>query len=176
MTEYFRRNEETARVLSADGWLDTGDMGYLVGDSIVVAGRSKDLIIVNGRNVWPEDLEMALENHIDGVRRGDVVAFSVDGGDAERVVILVQCRTSDPVMREAQRKAVASVILSTAGLNCAVVLVSHNALPRTSSGKMSRTKARDMYLASLLGEPDQAAASATAESPPIADIHAPQSS
>jgi fatty-acyl-CoA synthase len=176
MTEYFRRNEETARVLSADGWLDTGDMGYLVGDSIVVAGRSKDLIIVNGRNVWPEDLEMALENHIDGVRRGDVVAFSVDGGDTERVVILVQCRTSDPAMREAQRKAVAAVILSTAGLNCAVVLVSHNALPRTSSGKMSRTKARDMYLTSLLGEPAQGAASATAESAPIAAIHAPQSS
>ncbi len=176
MTEYFRRNEETARVLSADGWLDTGDMGYLVGDSIVVAGRSKDLIIVNGRNVWPEDLEMALENHIDGVRRGDVVAFSVDGGDTERVVILVQCRTSDPAMREAQRKAVAAVILSTAGLNCAVVLVSHNALPRTSSGKMSRTKARDMYLTSLLGEPEQGAASATAESAPIAAIHAPQSS
>ena len=175
MTEYFRRSEETARVLSPDGWLDTGDMGYLVGDSIVVTGRSKDLIIVNGRNVWPEDLEMALESHIDGVRRGDVVAFSVDEGDAERVVILVQCRTSDPVMREAQRTSVASMILSAAGLNCSVVLVSHNALPRTSSGKMSRTKARDMYLASLLGEPEQGA-SATAESKPIADIHAPQSS
>jgi hypothetical protein len=173
MTEYFRRQEETARVLSADGWLDTGDMGYLVGDSIVVAGRSKDLIIVNGRNVWPEDLELAVENHIDGVRRGDVVAFSVDGGDAERVVILVQSRTSDPVLREAQRAAVASVILSAAGLNCSVVLVSHNALPRTSSGKMSRTKARDMYLASLLGESEQAAASATPESKPIADVHAP---
>lgn len=176
MTEYFRRSEETARVLSADGWLDTGDMGYRVGDSIVVAGRSKDLIIVNGRNVWPEDLEMALENQIDGVRRGDVVAFSVDGGDAERVVILVQSRTSDPVMREAQRASVASVILSAAGLNCSVVLVSHNALPRTSSGKMSRTKARDMYLASLLGEPGQGAGSATAESKPIADVRPPQSS
>jgi fatty-acyl-CoA synthase len=176
MTEYFRRQEETARVLSADGWLDTGDMGYLVGDSIVVAGRSKDLIIVNGRNVWPEDLELAVENHIDGVRRGDVVAFSIDGGDAERVVILVQSRTSDPVLREAQRAAVASVILSAAGLNCSVVLVSHNALPRTSSGKMSRTKARDMYLASLLGESEQAAASATPESKPIADVQPLQSS
>ena len=176
MTEYFRRSEETARVLSADGWLDTGDMGYRVGDSIVVAGRSKDLIIVNGRNVWPEDLELAVENHIDGVRRGDVVAFSVDERDAERVVILVQSRTSDPVMREAQRTSVASVILSAAGLNCSVVLVSHNALPRTSSGKLSRTKARDMYLASLLGEPEQGAASATAELKPIADIHALRSS
>jgi fatty-acyl-CoA synthase len=176
MTEYFRRSEETARVLSADGWLHTGDMGYRVGNSIVVAGRSKDLIIVNGRNVWPEDLEMALEHHIDGLRRGDVVAFSVDAGDAERVVILVQCRTSDPVMREALRTSVAAVILTAAGLNCSVVLVSHNALPRTSSGKMSRTKARDLYLASLLGESEQGAASATVESPPIAKPHALQSS
>jgi fatty-acyl-CoA synthase len=176
MTEYFRRSEETARVLSADGWLDTGDMGYRVGNSIVVAGRSKDLIIVNGRNVWPEDLEMALENHIDGVRRGDAVAFSIDGGDAERVVILLQCRTSDPAMREALRASVASVILETAGLNCSVALVSHNALPRTSSGKMSRTKARDMYLASLLAEPEQGAASAATGSKPIAEIHAPESS
>jgi len=176
MTEYFRRHEETARVLSAEGWLDTGDMGYRVGDAIVVAGRSKDLIIVNGRNVWPEDLEMAVENQIDGVRRGDVVAFSVEGGDAERVVVLVQCRTSDAALREAQRKAVASVILSAAGLNCSVVLVSHNALPRTSSGKLSRTKARDMYLASLLGEPEHTAAAAGAESKPGADTHAPRSS
>jgi hypothetical protein len=78
-------------------------------------------------------------------------------------------------MREAQRTSVASVILSAAGLNCSVVLVSHNALPRTSSGKMSRTKARDMYLASLLGEPEQSALSATSESKPIADIRPLQS-
>ena len=163
MTEYFGRSEETARVLSRDGWLDTGDLGYLVGGSLVVAGRSKDLILVNGRNVWPEDLELAVENHIDGVRRGDVVAFSVDEQDAERVVILLQCRTLDPVPREALRTAVASLILTTAGLNCSVVLVSHNALPRTSSGKMSRMRARAMYLASLLGEPEQDAASVTVE-------------
>ena len=161
MTEYFGRSEETARVLSADGWLDTGDLGYLVGGSLVVAGRSKDLILVNGRNVWPEDLELAVENHIDGVRRGDVVAFSIDEQDAERVVILLQCRTLDPVPREALRTAVTSLILTTAGLNCSVVLVSHNALPRTSSGKMSRMRARAMYLASLLGEPEQHAASVT---------------
>jgi fatty-acyl-CoA synthase len=176
MTEYFRRSEETARVLSADGWLDTGDMGYRVGNSIVVAGRSKDLIIVNGRNVWPEDLETALESHIDGMRRGDAVAFSVDGEDAERVVILLQCRTSDAAMREALRASAAAVILETAGLNCSVVLVSHNALPRTSSGKMSRTKARDMYLASLLAEPEQGADSAATGSKPSAQIHATESS
>ena len=176
MTEYFGRSEETARVLSTDGWLDTGDLGYLVGGSLVVAGRSKDLILVNGRNVWPEDLELAVENHIDGVRRGDVVAFSVDGQDAERVVILLQCRTMDPAPREALRTAVASLILTTAGLNCSVVLVSHNALPRTSSGKMSRMRARAMYRASLLGEPPQDAASVTVGSDSSPDVHTLHSS
>ena len=176
MTEYFGRSEETARVLSTDGWLDTGDMGYLIGDSVVVAGRSKDLILANGRNVWPEDLESSVESHVDGVRRGDVVAFAVDGQETERVVILVQCRTPDPIPREALRTAVSSVILATAGLNCSVVLVAHNALPRTSSGKLSRTKARDLYLTSLLGETEQSGADVTVKSnssPAIPILHSP---
>jgi fatty-acyl-CoA synthase len=152
MREYFGRREETARVLSSDGWLDTGDLGYVVGQSLVVAGRSKDLILVNGRNVWPEDLELAVEHQVDGVRNGDVVAFSVDGQEAERVVLLVQCRISDEEPREALRRAVAEVVLARAGLHCSVVLVSNNALPRTSSGKLSRMRARQMYLASMVGE------------------------
>jgi fatty-acyl-CoA synthase len=152
MSQYFDRREETARVLSSDGWLDTGDLGYLVGETLVVAGRSKDLILVNGRNVWPEDLESAVEQQVEGVRHGDVVAFSVDGQEAERVVLLVQCRTSDAAPREALRRSVAEAVLATAGLTCAVVLVSHNALPRTSSGKLSRMRARKMYLASLREE------------------------
>jgi fatty-acyl-CoA synthase len=176
MTEYFGRREETARVLSSDGWLDTGDLGYLIGDSLVVAGRSKDLILFNGRNVWPEDLELAVEHHIDGVRQGDVVAFSVDEQEAERVVLLVQCRTSEPAQREALRTGVAEVILASAGLNCEVVLVSHNALPRTSSGKLSRMRARQMYLASLLGEAAPPVASASVGSDPAPGTRVPPSS
>jgi fatty-acyl-CoA synthase len=176
MTEYFGRSAETARVLSPSGWLDTGDLGYLVGNSLVVAGRSKDLILVNGRNVWPEDLELAVEHHIEGIRRGDVVAFSVDEQEAEGVVMLVQCRTSDPALRETLRSTVASVVLSTAGLKCSVVLVSHNALPRTSSGKMSRMRARDMYLAFLLGESQQPADSVTVGSDASAESHTLHSS
>jgi fatty-acyl-CoA synthase len=170
MTEYFGRRVETDRVLSKDGWLDTGDLGYLVGQSLVVAGRSKDLILFNGRNIWPEDLELAVENHIDGVRRGDVVAFSIDGQEEECVIVLVQCRVTDQTSREALRSAVAGAIRAAAGLNCSVVLVSHNALPRTSSGKMSRMRARGMYLASLLGEaqPEGDAASASPQSKPDA--------
>ena len=148
MRSYFSNPEETDRVLSADGWLDTGDLGYLLGGSLVITGRSKDLILVNGRNVWPHDLEWAAEQQIEEVRPGDVVAFSVDGAERERIVLLVQCRQSDVVAQQALRRKVAEVVLA-AGLECTVVLVPQNWLPRTSSGKLSRTRAREQYLASL---------------------------
>ncbi len=173
MKEYFSNREETERVLSRDGWLDTGDLGYLAGDSLVVAGRSKDLILVNGRNVWPQDLEWAVEHHVDGVRDGDVVAFSLDEAEAERVVLLVACRASDTASREALRRAVAEVVLATASLHCTVVLVSHNALPRTSSGKLSRTRARQMYLASLREESRADAAAASPASQPVSGALTP---
>lgn len=173
MREYFGNREETARVLSADGWLDTGDLGYLIGDSLVVAGRSKDLILVNGRNIWPQDLEWAVEHQIDGVRDGDVAAFSLDDAETERVVLLVQCRTSDAALREALRREVAEVILATAGLDCTVVLVPNNTLPRTSSGKLSRTRARAMYLASQFADPRTGVAGASSATGPAGVLAAP---
>ncbi len=149
MQGYFSNPEETGRVLSADGWLDTGDLGYLCAGALVVTGRSKDLILVNGRNIWPQDLEWAVEDQVEGVRHGDVVAFSVDEAEAERVVLLVQCRDLQVASREALRRTVAEVVLETAGLKCTVVLIPHNGLPRTSSGKLSRVRAREQYLASI---------------------------
>ena len=80
MRAYFDRPEETARVLSADGWLDTGDLGYFADGQIVITGRAKDLIIVNGRNIWPQDLEWTAEAEAEALRSGDVAAFSVDRG------------------------------------------------------------------------------------------------
>src|SRR5262249_22780528 len=82
MAGYFGQPEATARVLDATGWLDTGDLGYRLGDQLVITGRAKDLIIVNGRNIWPQDLEWAVEE-IPGLRRGDAAAFSVDGAQDE---------------------------------------------------------------------------------------------
>ncbi len=154
MREYFGNRAETERVLSPDGWLDTGDLGYLIGGSLVVAGRSKDLILINGRNVWPQDLEWAVEQHVEGVREGDVAAFSVDEGEAERVILLVTCRTSNAEAQAALRRATAEVVLAAAGLTCTVVLVPPNTLPRTSSGKLSRARARELYLAALREEPE----------------------
>ena len=146
MRAYFNAPEETGQVLSADGWLDTGDLGYFLGDEIVITGRAKDLIIVNGRNVWPQDLEWTAERQIEGLRSGDVAAFQVTEAAGERVVALIQCRTREPERRQALKDAAAGVLRVTHGLDVEVVTVPPHSLPQTSSGKLSRSRARSLYL------------------------------
>lgn len=147
MTGYFGAPEETARVMAADGWMDTGDLGYLINGEIVITGRAKDLIIVNGRNLWPQDLEWTAEAEVDLLRSGDVAVFSVDGETDEEVVVLVQCRLSDPVKRAALSSEIANIFRGRHGLETKIVLVPPHSLPQTSSGKLSRSRARAMYLA-----------------------------
>ncbi|MBU6419986.1 MAG: fatty acyl-AMP ligase [Proteobacteria bacterium] len=146
MLGYFGAPEETTRVLSQDGWLDTGDLGYLINGQIVITGRAKDLVIVNGRNVWPQDLEWAAEAEIAALRSGDVAVFSVDNGEDEEVVVLVQCRATDPAQREALILDLTRFFRGRQGLETRVVLVPPHSLPQTSSGKLSRSRARLMYL------------------------------
>jgi fatty-acyl-CoA synthase len=146
MKAYFDRPEETARILSADGWLDTGDLGYFADGQIIITGRAKDLIIVNGRNIWPQDLEWTAEAETDALRSGDVAVFSLDDADAETVVVLVQCRSRDAEVRQALRDEVAKVIRARHGLEVEVVLVPPHALPQTSSGKLSRSSAKTQFL------------------------------
>ena len=152
MKTYFGEPEETAKVLSADGWLDTGDLGYMVDGQVVITGRAKDLIIVNGRNVWPQDLEWTAEREIASLRQGDVAVFSITGVLEETVVALVQCRTSDPVAREALRAEAAKLLRVRHGLDVQVTLVPPRSLPETSSGKLSRTRARALYLDGVFEE------------------------
>jgi len=144
MREYFRQSEATAAVLSADGWLDTGDLGYLADGEITPTGRAKDLILLNGRNVWPQDLEWTAESGVPGLRSGDVAAFSVDDQE-EQVVLLVQCRSSDPEVRGRISEEVAALMRARHGLEARVRLVGPHALPQTSSGKLSRSKARALF-------------------------------
>lgn len=151
MREYFNRPEETAAVLSADGWLDTGDLGYLCRGQVVITGRAKDLILVNGRNIWPQDLEWTAEHAVESLRSGDVLAFSVDHGEGEQVVVLVQCRPVQEEARAALATLVHGVLRAAHGLEVRVVLVPTHSLPQTSSGKLSRTKARQMLLAGEFG-------------------------
>jgi fatty-acyl-CoA synthase len=148
MRGYYRQPEETERVLSSDGWLDTGDLGYLDRGEIVLTGRSKDLMIVNGRNIWPQDLEWTCESEIERLRSGDTGAFSVPAGeDEEQVIFLVQTRSSDPAVRDALREEVARVLRLRHSVEADVRLVGAHALPQTSSGKLSRSKAKAAFLA-----------------------------
>lgn len=152
MRAYFNAPEETAQVLGADGWLDTGDLGYFLDDQIVITGRAKDLIIVNGRNVWPQDLEWTAERQIEGLRSGDVAAFQVTDAGGERVVVLVQCRTRDADRRQALKDAASGALRVAHGLDVEVVLVPPHSLPQTSSGKLSRSRARALYLSGAFAD------------------------
>lgn len=144
MQEYFRQPEATAAVLSADGWLDTGDLGYLADGEITPTGRSKDLILLNGRNIWPQDLEWTAESGVDGLRSGDVAAISL-GETEETVMLLVQCRSSDQDVRQRISDEVAALMRARHGVDAQIRLVGPRALPQTSSGKLSRSKARALF-------------------------------
>lgn len=146
MQGYYGQPEATAAVLAADGWLDTGDLGYLRDGQIVITGRAKDLIIINGRNIWPQDLEWTAEREVEGLRSGDVAAVSVDRGAGERIVVLVEYRTVDEAARDKLCSEVASVLRIRHGVDVDVVTVPPRALPQTSSGKLSRSRAKALYL------------------------------
>jgi len=150
MREYFNDPETTRAVLSPEGWLDTGDMGYIKDGDIYIVGRAKDMIIVNGKNHWPQDIEWAAEQ-LEGVKTGDVAAISIPGDNAEEVpMILAQCRTSDAAQRAKLIEDLRRQVQQATGVTCLIELVSPRALPRTSSGKLSRTKARIQYLSGSL--------------------------
>lgn len=151
MQGYFNNPDSTAEVLDQAGWLDTGDLGSFVDGELVLTGRAKDLIIVNGRNIWPQDIEWTLEHRVAGAREGGVVAFggAEDDGDGreEEVTIVIECRTSQPDGREALKTEADALVREIHGVSPRVALSKPGLLPRTSSGKLSRAKARDMFLA-----------------------------
>jgi fatty-acyl-CoA synthase len=159
MRGYDGRPAESAAVLSPDGWLDTGDLGYLLDGQIVITGRAKDLIIVNGRNVWPQDLEWSVEQAVAVVRGGDVAAIAVEEEGAEQVVVLIEARGApDSAARERLATEAAGALRARHGVEARVVLVPPGTLPHTSSGKLSRTLTRARYLAGAFGVPATAPA------------------
>ena len=156
MHSYFRDPEATAECL-VDGWLDTGDMGYMVDGYLFIVGRAKDMIIINGKNHWPQDIEWAVEQ-LPGFNHGDIAAFSIEMDNGEETpAVLVHCRVSDPDKRIALRDQIRDKVRSITGMNCVVELVPPKSLPRTSSGKLSRAKAKKLYLSGEI-EPIQIAA------------------
>lgn len=148
MPGYYGEPEASREVLS-EGWLDTGDLGYMLDGEVVVTGRAKDLIIVNGRNVWPQDIEWAIEARR-VVKSGDAAAFSIDTGEGERVVVAVLARVSGEEARSDLARDVAGAVREAITVDCDVVLVPPTmGLPTTSSGKLSRARTKANYLAGL---------------------------
>ena len=141
---YFSDPEASAAMYDGE-WLDTGDMGYFLDGQIVITGRAKDLIIINGRNIWPQDIEWAVEN-VAGVRGGGVAAFSVDDGSGERIVVVAERRGMNDEALAALKREIAGVIQNAAGAPAEVVLARPHSMVMTSSGKLSRAKVKQKYL------------------------------
>ena len=161
MTGYYRDPEATAACMAPDSdggvWLDTGDMGYLSDGYIYIVGRAKDMIIINGKNHWPQDIEWAVEQ-LPGFKAGDIAAFAITApGGEETPAVLVQCRSSDAGERKRLHDAIRERVRSITGMQCIVELIPPRTLPKTSSGKLSRSKARNLYLSGEIQPYDLAA-------------------
>ncbi|MBI3723934.1 AMP-binding protein [bacterium] len=147
-SEYFMNEEATARAFR-DGYYRTGDVGFLDGDELYVLGRIKDLIIVGGRNFYPNDLEN-LANEVPGVKEGRVVAFGVldDEKGTEDVVVLVESEQhQDPKACTKIERAIKAAGVQR--LDCAVervLVLAPGELVKTSSGKIARADNKRIYL------------------------------
>ncbi len=148
VTSGYWRNEGASAGLFRDGWLRTGDLGYVADGELVVCGREKDMIIVAGRNVYPEDIER-VAGTVPGVRPGNVIAFGVDGHKGREAVVVV-AETRDEAIEDLQ-KTLEHRVRHSSGISVEeVVLVAPGTLPKTSSGKLQRALCRERYLAEEL--------------------------
>lgn len=146
LTEYYQRPD--LNPFTAEGWYRTGDMGYIADGEIYVIGRSKDLIINAGKNVYPQDIE-AIANKVEGVHAGRAVAFGVydEREGTELIALVAEAKTDDP----AERRKIAQRIRQTVAQQSTVsvtwvTLVDSKWLIKTSSGKIARAANRDKWL------------------------------
>ena len=148
VTPGYYNNPDATEQLFSDGWLHTGDLAYLVEGELVVCGRIKDVIIVGGRNVYPQDIERAV-GEVEGVRAGNVIAFGVPGRHSkEALVVVAETKSADS---EPLRSAVQHKVREAVGLPVRdVVLVAPGSLPKTSSGKLQRALCKQRYLSEEL--------------------------
>jgi acyl-CoA synthetase (AMP-forming)/AMP-acid ligase II len=147
MREYFGNPAATRAVLQ-DGWLDTGDLGFIEGGELFVTGRAKEVIILRGANHAPQEFEDALDG-LAGVRPGCAVAVALPTEGGEELALLVE-RSGD-----LSEDAVRSRVVERTGVRPhAVHLLAPGTLPRTSSGKLRRAEALRQLLAGELRAPD----------------------
>jgi fatty-acyl-CoA synthase len=171
MDGYYNDPAGTAAVTTPDGWLDTGDLGYMTDGRLVVTGRRKDLVILNGLNIWPQDVEWAVEA-LEDVRGADVACFSViENDEHERMIVVLQCRLHDVTARENLRKRVAATVRRTCGADCRVVLVPPKTLKFTSSGKLSRSAVKADYISGEICDLNLATGERDATAPVYSEQH-----
>ncbi len=124
-----------------DDWFDTGDLGYLVEGQLVICGREKDVIIVGGRNVYPEMVETVI-GKVDGVCDGGVAVFGVRESGTERPVAIVETATQSGQLQ----RAISIAVLEECDVRLADAhLVGPKTVPKTTSGKIARRKCRELY-------------------------------
>lgn len=139
---YYNEPELTAAAFK-DGWLHTGDLGYTIDGEVFICGRLKDMIIVRGKNFYPNDIEWVV-SELPGVRRGNVVAFGVQVNGEEQLVVAAEGFGSEA---DTLKTTIAQAVVESFSLTAhEVVIVPQGTLPRTSSGKPQRRKTKDLYL------------------------------
>ena len=156
MDGYLNAPEATASALQ-NGWLDTGDLGFLRGGELYLTGRAKDVVILRGRNHAPDEIERAVEG-LPGVRVGCVVAASwlPEEAEGERLALFVEtARHATPDQIDSIPEACREAVLGATGLDVdEVVILEPGTLPRTSSGKLRRQESLRLWLAGELAPPE----------------------
>jgi fatty-acyl-CoA synthase len=147
MIGYYGDEAGTSQVLR-EGWLHTGDLGFMSDDGeLVPCGRLKDMIIVGGRNLYPEEFEL-LSERVEGVRRGNTIAFSIPG--EERMVVVAETRLEADDAADLAARLLRSLRAQLDGAPIEAVVVPSGTLPKTSSGKRQRRACREQFLAGEL--------------------------
>jgi fatty-acyl-CoA synthase len=155
MQGYYNNTDATRRVLSDDGWLRTGDLGFLDSEGyLYISGRVKDLIIVAGENVVPADIE-ELVDRAPGVRYSAAVGIASERTGSQRLHVVAELRDSDmnaEAMSHLVRDIVQRVHQGRGHRPARVLLVNRGAIPKTSSGKIQRARLAEMIAANALGD------------------------
>src|SRR5206468_8551422 len=139
---YIQDEDATRKSRTGDGWLRTGDLGYLANGELYVCGRMKDVIIIRGKNYYAHDIE-SIVSEVEGVRIGNVVAFGIHHEEGESLIVVAESREEKAV--EMSREIRGRVTQRTGITPQDVLIVAAGTLPKTSSGKLKRIETSRLY-------------------------------